>query len=125
MSNKINKKYIKELIVNYLNSIDIEIVFIYNDEYFCNSIYGYSDSIKMNNLVDYYLTENSYYYDVTEIKNVDVFELIKIFLNIFCNSKTIFTKYKKYYIKNKLNLSIDKKKLSLNLVKLIKKFIIR
>lgn len=121
MKNEISRKYIKKLIVNYLSSNDEEVILIYDDLHLQNSIYGYSDSIKMNNFVDFYLSEFEYCYDVSEIKNIDVFELIIIFLNIFLRSKFILKKYKNYYLHNKLNLQSNKSEIKFQLFDIDKK----
>lgn len=109
MKNKITKKKIKELLIQYLSSTEKEIIYICNTCYYPNDRNFCIDSIKVSDFVDYYLTEYGYYYDIHEIKNKNIYELIKIFLDIFYYNKPIFAKYKKFYLENKLDFTIDKK----------------
>lgn len=103
MKNIISKNKIRELLIKYLTSNDVQVIFIHHKWYYIDNSFNYSDSIKMKDFVDFYLTEYGYYYDILDIHNKDIYELIKILLNIFKKNNSILKKYKKYYIKNKLD----------------------
>lgn len=77
----------------------------------------------MKDFVNFYLTEYEYYYDILDIRNKDIYELIKILLNIFKKNNSILKKYKKYYIKNKLDQYISEYDITFKCFSLDKKIL--